>query len=103
LHDGGLASLQVEARFGDIYNNRDKELQRRIGNDAGWLHTGRARREALTIGWLLHLRQAGGELVEAAATLLDAFADTAERHAESLMPDFTYLQHAHPTTLGHYL
>ena len=34
------------------------ELQRRVADAAGWLHAGRARREALTIGWLLHLRVA---------------------------------------------
>lgn len=103
LHDGGLAAVQVEAKWGDLYNNRDAELRRRLGSGAGWLHAGRARREALTLGWLLHLRRAGGELSEALATLLEAFAEVAEAHAETLMPDFTYLQHAHPTTLGHYL
>jgi argininosuccinate lyase len=103
LHDGGLASLRLEARWGDLYNNRDAELGRRLGADAGWLHAGRARREALTIGWLLHLRRAGAELLERTAAVLDSWAAVAERHAETLMPDFTYLQHAHPTTLGHYL
>ena len=103
LHDGGLASLRLEAKWGDLYNNRDAELGRRLGADAGWLHAGRARREALTIGWLLHLRRAGAELLEKTAAVLDSWAAVAERHAETLMPDFTYLQHAHPTTLGHYL
>ena len=103
LHDGGLAVVQVEAKWGDLYNNRDAELRRRLGSDAGWLHAGRARREALTLGWLLHLRRAGAQLSQALADLLDAAAAVAEAHAETLMPDFTYLQHAHPTTLGHYL
>lgn len=103
LHDGGLESLSLEAKWGDIYNNRDAELTRLIGADAGWLHAGRARREALTIGWLLHLRSAGAALLATAADVLDAFAEAGERYAETLMPDFTYLQHAHPTTLGHYL
>jgi argininosuccinate lyase len=103
LHDGGLAAVQVEAKWGDLYNNRDAELRRRLGTGAGWLHAGRARREALTLGWLLHLRRAGTELSQALADLLDAAATVSEAHAETLMPDFTYLQHAHPTTLGHYL
>lgn len=103
LHDAGLAALPLDARWGDLYNNRDAELQRRLGAKAGWLHAGRARREALTVGWLIHLRAASRELLRATVGLVTAIADLAERHAGALMPDFTYLQHAHPTTLGHFL
>lgn len=103
LHDAGLSQLAVDPKWGDLYNNRDAELQRRLGDTAGWLHAGRARREALTIGWLLHLRATGAELLLALVDCVRALSDVAEQHADWLMPDFTYLQHAHPTTLGHYL
>lgn len=103
MHDGGLAALPVDAKWGDLYDQRDAELRRRLDRGAGWLHAGRARREALTLGWLIHLRGATRELVHAAGSLIRTIADVAERHAESVMPDFTYLQHAHPTTLGHFL
>lgn len=103
LHDAGLSQLDVDPRWGDLYNNRDAELQRRLGRVAGWLHAGRARREALTIGWLLHLRAAGADLLRAQLDFVRTVAEVAERHADWLMPDFTYLQHAHPTTLGHFL
>ena len=103
LHDGGLAAVRLDAKWGDIYNNRDAELERRIGKPAGWLHAGRARREALTLAWLIHLRSGCHDLVGQAAALVRTIADVAEQHAGALMPDFTYLQHAHPTTLGHFL
>ena len=32
--------------YGDAYNSRERELERRLGSVAGWLHTGRTRREA---------------------------------------------------------
>jgi argininosuccinate lyase len=103
LHDAGLAALPLDAKWGDLYNNRDAELTRRLGKGAGWLHAGRARREALTLAWLIHLRTAGQGLLSEAAHLARALATTAVRHAETVMPDFTYLQHAQPTTLGHFL
>jgi argininosuccinate lyase len=103
LHDGGIEALPLDAKWGDLYNNRDAELERRVGAAAGWLHAGRARREALTLGWLIHLRSAGRDLVRDAAGLVHALADVAGQHLRTLMPDFTYLQHAQPTTLGHYL
>src|SRR5436190_1696951 len=61
------------------------------------------RREALTLGWMLQLRKAGADLVLAVSAALKDIAGLCERHAGTLMPDFTYLQHAQPTTLGHYL
>lgn len=103
LHDGGLEAVPLDAKWGDLYNNRDAILARQLGTAAGWLHAGRARREALTIGWLIQVRAAGRDLLRDAAGLIDALARTAETHVETLMPDFTYLQHAQPTTLGHFL
>jgi argininosuccinate lyase len=104
LHDGGLEALPLEAKWGDLYNNRDAELERRLGTTAaGWLHAGRARREALTLGWLIQLRAAGRDLVRDTAGLIHALANLAVQHLRTLMPDFTYLQHAQPTTLAHYL
>ena len=42
----------------------------RIGDDAGWLHAGRPRREAVRIALRLHLRRQLADLVEAAAELV---------------------------------
>jgi argininosuccinate lyase len=103
LHDQGLAALQLDAKWGDLYNNRDSELQRRVPSAAGWLHAGRARREALTLGWLIHQRVGLAAVRRDTAALLRVLAGMGERHAGDVMPDFTYLQHAQPTTLGHFL
>jgi argininosuccinate lyase len=103
LHDAGIAALRLDAKWGDLYNNRDAELQRRVPAAAGWLHAGRARREALTIGWLIHQRVALAAVRRDLAALLRVLADLGARHAADVMPDFTYLQHAQPTTLGHFL
>ena len=103
LHDAGLAALQLDAKWGDLYNNRDSELQRRVPQAAGWLHAGRARREALTLGWLIHQRVALAAVRRDLAALLRGLAALGARHAADVMPDFTYLQHAQPTTLGHFL
>lgn len=103
MHERGLEGMTLDAKWGDLYNNRDAELQRCLGDCAGWLHAGRARREALTIAWLIHLRSAVADLLRGLVADVRRISAVAERHAGTLMPDFTYLQHAHPTTLGHYL
>lgn len=92
-----------DARYGDAYNSRERELDRRIGSVAGWLHTGRTRREAGRIAFRLALRDRILDLHEAVSLFADAIAHQALEHAETLWADTTYLQPAQPSTFGHYL
>ncbi|MDQ1670975.1 MAG: argininosuccinate lyase, partial [Actinomycetota bacterium] len=89
--------------FGEPYNSRERFFTQRIGDDAGWLHAGRPRREAVRIALRLHLRDQLVDLVETAATLAETIAATAAAHSRTWLPDQTYLQHAQPSTFGHYL
>jgi len=89
LHDQGLAALRLDAKWGDLYNNRDSELQRRVPAAAGWLHAGRARREALTLGWLIHQRVGLAAVRRDTAALLRVLADLGVRHAADVMAVFS--------------
>ena len=89
--------------FGEPYNSRERFFVSKLGKDAGWLHAGRPRREAVRIALRLHLREQVVDLIEAGAALADVLARTAAQHSRTWMPDQTYLQHAQPSTFGHYL
>jgi argininosuccinate lyase len=89
--------------FGEPYNSRERHFISQIGDDAGWLHAGRPRREAVRIALRLHLRTQVVDLIEAGAALAETLAETAAEHSRTWMPDQTYLQHAQPSTYGHYL
>jgi argininosuccinate lyase len=87
---------------GDVYSNREAYLQM-LTPHAGYLSAGRARREAITIGYRIAVRS---RLLKLAAALTDcarAGADLAEKHITTIFPDYTYLQAAQPTTFGHYM
>ncbi len=88
---------------GDVYRNREYVLRQKAPETAGWLQAGRPRREATTIAYLLVARQRLLALTEALLNLMGAILDLAEANLSTLMPDYTYLQTAHPTTLAHYL
>jgi len=88
---------------GDLYSNRFAHLRTTIGPVVDHIHTGRARREATTIAWHLETRSRIEAAIASVARLVGALLSVAESHSTTLMSDFTYLQHAHPTTLGHYL
>ncbi|MFQ3535591.1 MAG: argininosuccinate lyase [Aggregatilineales bacterium] len=91
--------------YGDIYTNREQALRERVpsGGADGWLRLGRARRESSTVGYLITARAHLLRLIEAHAALISKLLRLAAQHRTTLMPDYTYLQKAHPTTLAHYL
>jgi argininosuccinate lyase len=87
---------------GDIYTNREAWLAERT-EAVGWLGAGRARREATTTAFVLVMRHTLVEFIETLILLAMAMVHKAEQHSLSIMPDYTYLQAAQPTTFGHYL
>lgn len=89
--------------YGDAYNSRERELERRLGRVAGWLHTGRTRREAGRIAFRLAMRERLLALHAATERFVAALADKATAHADAVWADTTYLQPAQPSTFGHYL
>jgi argininosuccinate lyase len=96
-------AFPYDPTYGDAYNSRERELERRHGPIAGWLHTGRTRREAGRIAFRLALRDRLLDLHEVVGGLVTGLADQADAHAETLWADTTYLQPAQPSTFGHYL
>jgi argininosuccinate lyase len=97
------SGLVLDPAVGDLYNNRDAHLARLLGDDAGLVHLGRARREATTVAWQLAVRTRLLLLGESLVGLAGMLLRLATEHRATIMPDYTYLQQAHPTTLAHYL
>jgi argininosuccinate lyase len=87
---------------GDIYTNREAWLVRRTPT-VGWLGAGRARREAITTAFVLVMRRAVLDFQLALSELGSVLVAQASLNRLAIMPDYTYLQAAQPTTLGHYL
>jgi argininosuccinate lyase len=103
-----LAALPADAvdydpRHGELYDARERHLEARLGPHAGWLRAGRTRREAVRTSLRIRVRAQVLSLIEEGTALAAALADRGEEHAVTLMPDYTYLQQAQPTTFGHYL
>jgi argininosuccinate lyase len=90
--------------LGDAFNAREAELERRVGRSAaGWLSAGRPRREAFRVGLRLTARTGVRELHDALVGQAAALAAHARATKTALAADYTYLQPAQPTTVGHLL
>ncbi|MCA9850445.1 MAG: argininosuccinate lyase [Dehalococcoidia bacterium] len=88
--------------LGDAFNSREAELTRRIGADAaGWLSAGRPRREAFRVALRLVARDGTLDLHDRLLDVAAAFLAHARDTRDALAADYTYLQPAQPTTIGH--
>jgi len=90
--------------LGDAFNAREAELERRVGRSAaGWLSAGRPRREAFRVALRLTARAGVLELHDALVAQASALVRHAGATRAALATDYTYLQPAQPTTVGHLL
>jgi argininosuccinate lyase len=103
MHNTPVSNFVFDPAVGDVYKNREFHISKLVPDSVGWLRAGRARRDATNIAYQIVVRQRILLLVESLADLAEVLVDLAEKHLSAIMPDFTYMQHAQPTTLAHYL
>jgi argininosuccinate lyase len=83
--------------------NIEARLTERIGEAGKRLHTARSRNDQVALDVRLWVRDAIDGLDKQLADLMQALVERADEHAATVMPGFTHLQPAQPTTLGHHL
>jgi argininosuccinate lyase len=104
LYEKGLPPEVFEDRFEDIHAGIEAYLIDRVGEEfGGRLHTGRSRNDEVATCIRLRLREEILGLIGDLFTLRETLLDRAAEHEGAVMPGFTHLQHAQPTTLGHHL
>jgi argininosuccinate lyase len=103
LRDVPLERFELDEALEDVYSNREAWLRRRDEGVAGWMGAGRPRREPATIAYRIAVRDRLLELCGTLEACATALVDQAEAHVGTVAPDYTYLQPATPTSLGHYL
>ncbi len=87
----------------DIHMNIEYRLFEIIGEDAGYIHTGRSRNDQVITDFKLWLRSSTNEIIYQLNNLLKIILKDAEKNIETIMPGFTHLKNAQPVSFGHYL
>ncbi len=105
MHPTDPAGTPLDPRLGDILSVREQTLVDRLGADVGGrLHTGRSRGETYNaVLPRLIERDILLTLLEAELDLINSLLRLSEAHVETVMPGYSHMQHAQPTTLAHYL
>lgn len=108
----GLAKIEAEIESGsftfsraleDIHLNIESRLAKMIGPAAGRLHTARSRNDQVALDFRLWVRDNCDAIDAGLKDLQQAMVEKALEHAGTIMPGFTHLQSAQPTTFGHHL
>jgi len=103
LRDIDNGDLAFDPNAEDIHMFIEAELTARIGAAGKRLHTARSRNDQVALDIRLYLRDEIETMTELVRELIGVLCDTAEKHADTVMPGYTHLQRAQPITFGHHL
>ena len=79
----------------------ERAVIERVGTDDGSrMHTARSRNDQVMVTEMLHLRERALTLASEACGLAAALLDLAAEHISTVMPGYTHMQPAKPTTFG---
>lgn len=96
----------VEGRFAmregveDIHSQIELMLTERLGDIGKKIHSGRSRNDQVLVDLKLFMRQEIRELVEGTQTLFDRLTSLSEQYKAVLMPGYTHMQVAMPSSFG---
>ncbi len=104
LNSEGVPEEVFDDRFEDVHAGIESLLIEAVGPDVGGrMHMGRSRNDEVATCIRLKLREDMLKQMAALLKVREVLIALAEQHRESVMPGFTHMQHAQPTTLAHHL
>ncbi len=104
LQRQGIKALELKPELEDIHLAVEKYVIDEVGEKVGGkLHTAKSRNDQVAAAIRMVLRQEILETQEKLLGLIGKMLGLARRHMKTIMPGYTHLQVAQPTTFAHYL
>ncbi|MFN4762512.1 argininosuccinate lyase [Gillisia sp. Q332] len=97
LNDG---TFVIEEEFEDVHSKIEFELTRVLGETGKKIHTARSRNDQVLVAMQLYFKENLIEISGKTGTLIDVLLDLAEEHKEKVLPGYTHLQVAMPSSFG---
>ncbi len=92
--------FRIEDDIEDIHSEVELLLTRRLGDVGKKIHAGRSRNDQVLVDLKLFLRDELQAVARDVRTLFERLQELSERHKEVLMPGYTHLQVAMPSSFG---
>ena len=87
----------------DIHMNIEAMLTQRIGDAGKRLHTARSRNDQVAVDTRLYVKEEIPAIIKQVLDLEQVLVKKAEANLDTVMPGYTHLQRAQPTTFAHYM
>jgi argininosuccinate lyase len=92
--------FKVEPGVEDIHSQVELELTKKLGDVGKKIHSGRSRNDQVLVDIKLYLRHELEIVVREVKTLFDLLIAQSEKHKDHLLPGYTHLQLAMPSSFG---
>ena len=103
LKDIEEGNVEFSLDYEDIHMNVEQLLTERIGDTGKRLHTGRSRNDQVALDMRLYVKKEIKEIIELILGFMKALTKKSRENLDAVMPGYTHLQRAQPTTFAHYM
>ncbi len=90
----------IEDDIEDVHSQVELMLTRRLGDVGKKIHSGRSRNDQVLVDLKLFIRSRIEDVVKAVSRLFDTLITQSDRYKDVLMPGYTHLQVAMPSSFG---
>jgi argininosuccinate lyase len=92
--------FSIQEGVEDVHSQVELLLTQRLGEAGKKIHSGRSRNDQVLLDLKLYTRSAIENTVNNARVLFDLLIELSEKHKEDLLPGYTHLQIAMPSSFG---
>jgi argininosuccinate lyase len=93
-------TFKIENDFEDVHSKIEFELIRRVGDAGKKIHTARSRNDQVLVALQLYYKDNLNSIQRQVKVLFDTLLNLAEKHKSELLPGYTHLQVAMPSSFG---
>jgi argininosuccinate lyase len=98
-----LGSFIIEEGIEDVHSQVEYLLTQKIGDVGKKIHSGRSRNDQVAVDIKLYLRAEINNIKDEVKNLFDLLINTGDQHKHTLLPGYTHLQIAMPSSVGLWL
>ncbi len=95
-----MGSFTIGEQFEDVHSRIEFLLTENLGDTGKKIHTARSRNDQVLVAMQLYLRYEISEIKGLVKMVFDLLLELAERHQKVLLPGYTHLQIAMPSSFG---
>lgn len=103
LKKEGIEALELDHSVEDIHMAVENYVTSKIGEVAGFMHTGKSRNDQVATDLRLTLKKELEIICSSILDFIEEIVKMADKHKETIIVGYTHLQHAQPTTFAHHL